>query len=373
MNHQFDDRALEKLGWTPFFLQQLVALPACEVAPERVVGEERGEFALLGPHGERRAVLSGRLRRSGRVDDRPCVGDFVLCEADGVEPGRIVHVFERATRLARKAPGPSSSAQLIAANVDLVVIVAALSSEEADERVKRRGLNRRRLERYLAIAREGGARAVIALNKGDLVEAPSAVAEELSAELGRADVVVVSAHTGFGVSALLERLGPCESAVLVGSSGVGKSSLTNRLLGREAQRVGEVRTADERGRHTTSSRRLYPLPSGGFLIDTPGMRELGLVSEREDMAPGFDEIAELAASCRFRDCRHESEPGCAVRAAVEAGELSAERLASAHQLERELAWQRAQSDALLAREVTRQHKLLTRRAREAVREKGRRR
>jgi ribosome biogenesis GTPase len=372
MNLVFDYPALAELGWTPFFQQQFVALSEPSSAPERVVAEQRGEYTLLGAGGERRAVLSGRVRHHSRPDAWPCVGDFVLCDAQDGDPGRIEHVFERATLLARKAPGPSSQAQLIAANVDLVVIVAALSSEEADERVKERGLNPRRLERYLTLVRESGARALVAVNKGDLSEESAALAAGLSDELGRADVVSVSARTGAGVDALLERLGRHESAVLVGSSGVGKSSLTNRLLGQDAQRVNEVREDDARGRHTTTSRQLFRLPTGGFLIDTPGMRELGLVSELDDAA-GFDDIEALAEGCRFRDCKHEEEPGCAVQAAVEAGELSAERLESSHKLRRELAWQRSQSDALLQREVTRKRKVLARRVRAAVAEKGRRR
>ena len=164
----FDYQALVELGWTPYFQQQLVALSEPSSAPERVVAEQRGEYTLLGAHGERRAVLSGRVRHHFRPDAWPCVGDFVLCDAPQGEPGRIEHVFERATLLARKAPGPSSQPQLIAANVDLVVIVAALSSEEADERVKERGLNPRRLERYLALVRESGARALISVKMGDL-------------------------------------------------------------------------------------------------------------------------------------------------------------------------------------------------------------
>ncbi len=373
MNLDFDYPALVELGWTPFFQQQFAALSEPSSAPERVVAEQRGEYTLLGARGERRAVLSGRVRHHHRPDAWPCVGDFVLCDAAEGTPGRVDHVFDRATLLARKAVGPSSQPQLIAANVDLVVIVAALSSEDADERVKARGLNVRRIERYLALVRESGARAVVAVNKGDLSEESASLAAELSDELGRADVVSVSAHTGAGVEALLERLGRHESAVLVGSSGVGKSSLTNRLLGHDAQRVNEIREEDARGRHTTTSRQLFRLPTGGFLIDTPGMRELGLVSEGEEGGTGFAEIDALAEACRFRDCKHEQEPGCAVLAAVEAGALDAERLESSHKLRRELAWQRTQSDALLQREVTRQRKVMARRVRAAVAEKGRRR
>jgi ribosome biogenesis GTPase len=372
MFSDFDYPALVELGWTPYFQQQLLALEEPGSAPERVVAAQRGEYTLLGARGERRAVLSGRVRHHLRADAWPCVGDFVLCDLPDGEPGRVEHVFERATLLARKAPGPSSEAQLIAANVDLVVIVAALSSDDADARVKERGLNPRRIERYLTLVRESGARAVVALNKGDLSLESAAIAERLSSELGRADVVSVSAHTGAGVDALLERLGRHESAVLVGSSGVGKSSLTNRLLGREIQRVNDVREDDARGRHTTTSRQLFRLPGGGFLIDTPGMRELGLTGEAMD-ATGFEDIDALAEGCRFRDCRHEEEPGCAVRRAVEAGALSAERLESSHKLRRELEWQRERSDALLRKEVTRQRKVLARRVRAAVLEKDRRR
>jgi ribosome biogenesis GTPase len=369
---------LERLGWTPLFHQRLLALQADpefppDARPERVVEEWRGEYGVLGAHGARRCVLSGRLARDLSDEQRPCVGDFVLVAAPPGSPvGRIERVLERTGVLRRKSPGRSAKGQAIAANVDVAFIVNALAPEAADARVVERSLNARRIERYLRAVREANARAVVVVAKADLRAKGGEQAAMLAKELGLPEVLLVSAHSGVGLDDLRERLGPGTTGVLVGSSGVGKSSLVNRLLGHEAQAVRTIREKDARGRHTTTHRRLFVLPEGGLLIDTPGMRELALFADEstDTEDAGFDNLGALAGDCRFRDCRHLDEPGCAVLLAVERGELSAERLEHAHQLERELAWQQRRHDARQRRQTRIAQRPRSVHVREALRQKG---
>lgn len=346
--------SLERLGFSVFFQRQLESLLASNLASPssgvaRVLAEVRGRYVVSGEHEPRRAVLAGRLEHRGV---RVCVGDFVLLEAnDTGSLSRIEHVFERTSLFQRKAP-ESFEAQLIAANVDLAIVVCALASEDADPHALSHGLNARRIERYLHAVREAPARPLVVVNKADL----SARAEEHSAvlrnELRNTRVIAVSAESGGGMADLEQELLPGTTAVLVGSSGVGKSSLTNRLLGRVVQDTGDVRSSDTRGRHTTTGRELFVTLFGALLIDTPGMREFGLFADdaRALADTGFPEIDELAPACRFRDCRHLGEPGCAVLAAVESGSVASERLDQAHKFERELAWQRDRHDPLRAKE-----------------------
>jgi ribosome biogenesis GTPase len=371
----FPRESLERLGFSVFFQGQLLSLLAAGEVPAdavvaRVISEARGQFMTALGEGTRRAVLAGRLKH-GQV--RVCVGDFVLLEGELDEAlARIIHVFERSSLFQRKAPGGTSEAQLIAANVDHAVVVCALAPDGADPHAQRHGLNPRRIERYLRAIRDAPARAWVALNKADLSSSATLQAECLQAELRGVPVVAVSAEQGAGLAALEAALLPGTTAVLIGSSGVGKSSLTNRLLGRHAQAVSAVRERDTRGRHTTTGRELFVLPNGALLIDTPGMRELALFADDEtDLeGTGFPEIDELAPACHFRDCRHESEPGCAVLAAVEAGHVSGQRLDQAHKFERELAWQRDRHDPLRLREVRSTYRARTRSARAVHKQKG---
>ncbi len=361
--------SLERLGFNAYFQGQFQALlVAGQVLSgsvvARVVSEARGRFTTAVKEGTRSAVLAGRLEHQGV---RVCVGDFVLLEGEQTDTlARIVHVFERSSLFQRKAPGPSSEPQLIAANVDLAIVVCALSSDDADLHAQSHGLNPRRIERYLRAIRDAPARACVALNKADLSDSAENHAESLQRELRGVPVIPVSAERGEGLAALSSLLLPTSTAVLVGSSGVGKSSLTNRLLGREMQTVSAVRERDTRGRHTTTGRELFVLPNGALLIDTPGMREFALFAEQdsESEGTGFPEIDALSSACRFRDCRHQGEPGCAVIAAVATGDVAGERLEQAHKLERELAWQRDRHDPLRMREVRAVWRARTRSVRE---------
>jgi ribosome biogenesis GTPase len=280
--------------------------------------------AYVGAAGDARVALrlSGKMRRELRAGaaPRPVVGDWVTASRDGI----IEALEPRRTRLARKAAGRNDVEQVIAANVDVALVATAAGVD----------LNERRLERYLAIVRDGGVAPVVLLTKAD-------ASADLEADLARAraaaagvDVVAVSAHTGLGLDEVAARIAPDRTAALLGSSGVGKSTVLNRLLGESRQRVGDLIKGGT-GRHTTTRRELFALPSGGWLVDTPGMREVGLIDAREGVAEAFPDVEALAASCRFADCAHGAEPGCAVRDAVGSGALAAERLASWRRLKEE--------------------------------------
>ena len=327
---------LHQLGWNNFFEASLAPHSTRGLIPGRVFLASHEIYRLATAEGELRAELTGSLRyRAESALDLPAVGDWVAVRAfPGDDGGVIDAILPRASALVRRAAGTAGQPQLIAANVDTVFIVTSANQD----------LNPRRLERYLAFVTEGGAKAVIVLSKADLVSDPRTLAAELQRVAPDTPILVTSSRTEEGISDLAPFLGLGQTVALVGSSGVGKSSLVNRLLGEERQAVQAIREADDRGKHATTHRELFALPGGALLLDTPGLRELGLWDAGEGLAAVFDDIAALATSCRFGDCKHQGEPGCAVREAVDHGTLDAGRLESYHKLEREQRY-RADRDA----------------------------
>jgi ribosome biogenesis GTPase len=326
---------LASLGFDDFFSSQLAQLDAVW-APARIVAEGQSSFHVAGCRAPL-ADLSGNLRQTLDKLGRPVVGDWVAV-IDGADRASIQHVLDRRTTLVRRAAGTKREPQIVAANVDVFFVVTTAN----------RDFNERRLERYVTAVWNSGAEPVVVLNKVDLDVDLGPLLEAIARAAIGVPVIRASAATGVGLDSLREHISAGRTVGFIGSSGVGKSSLTNRLLGKEVQAVAGLRN-DDRGRHTTSARQLIELASGGVLIDTPGMRELGLLEdEGGGIETTFADVAAFAERCRFRDCTHETEPDCAVVAAAAAGELAAERLASYRKLVREIAAAARTSDPLLA-------------------------
>jgi ribosome biogenesis GTPase / thiamine phosphate phosphatase len=320
--------------------------------PGRVARAEHSLATVLAPPGPLRASLPR--------DEPVCVGDWVLVRPDGPA---ITGVLPRRTALVRHATGKATLPQTLAANMDDVFVTVA-----AD-----RGVPLGRIERFLALVWESGATPVVVLTKSDLL-APDAAAPLLTEAMGAApgaEVCLVSAVTGEGIENISERLRPSRTAALIGSSGAGKSSLLNALAGADVAATSEVRDVDGKGRHKTAWRELVMLDQGGAVIDTPGLRGLGLWLDGGGLDATFADIAELALSCRFTDCRHDTEPGCAVTGAIESGELDERRLASYRKLEREAAYVARKADPRLAREQTRAWAAMTKQAAGRTRQRTR--
>ena len=318
------------LGWSSFFEQQLTADDGAWT-PARVTWEGRGEYRLSSGSEEWRAELTGRLRHlAASRAELPTVGDWVLASAE-----RIHRVLTRRSAFSRKTAGRTVEEQVVAANVDTVLLVTSLN----------RDFNVRRIERYLALTWESGATPVVVLSKADLSD-DSGLREHTSASAAAGvRVVVSSVVTGVGMSELSEIVRQGGTTALLGSSGVGKSSIINALAGESRQSVREIRPADDRGRHSTTSRQLFQLPDGGVLIDTPGMRELTMWDAEGGLEHAFADVEELAQECRFRDCAHASEPGCAVTRAIEGGSLDPARLESYQRLQREERFLQSRAEA----------------------------
>jgi ribosome biogenesis GTPase / thiamine phosphate phosphatase len=319
--------SLETWGWDGGRKAEFESLSGGSFWPARVIAQHRGMWIVVGENGETGATPTGRLRHQAEDGEMPAVGDWVACvysPHDGA--ARMDAVLPRRSAVRRRAAGRRPGAQIVGANVDTLLVATSLNGD----------LNPRRLERYVAMGRESGAEPVVLLTKADLEEDAAGIAAVLEAEL-RVPVLAISSRTGFGLEAIAPWFAPKKTLALVGSSGVGKSTLLNHLAGEELMVTREIRDDDARGRHTTTHRELFLLSNGTLLLDTPGMREFGVWDADEGLDDTFAEIVELASGCRFADCSHKFEPGCAVRTAVADGRLDAGRLKSYKRLAHELA------------------------------------
>ena len=303
--------------------------------PARVIAQHRGEYRLIAPWGEATGVAPGRMlyRATGRRE-LPAVGDFVLIDPQTDGPATIVEILPRRTQFVRRKSGTESQEQVVAANVDVAFLLTSLNQE----------LNPRRVERYLVAARESGARPVVVLTKLDQCDDIEAALAWVGPATAGAPVVAVSSVTGEGIDELRRHLRPGCTVVLLGSSGVGKSTLVNTLAGEELLRTQEIREADDKGRHTTTHREIFRMPDGVLVLDTPGMRELGLVEAEDGLEETFDDVAAIIDGCRFRDCTHADEPGCAIREAVGSGVISMQRWDSYQKLQKELSYEERRRD-----------------------------
>jgi ribosome biogenesis GTPase len=317
---------LKALGFGPFFQAQLDSWADPALVPARVAAEHRGAYEVWTAEAAGQAKLAGRLRRALAEDEAPTAGDWVaLREAPGPDTTAMIErVFARRTVFTRGAAGREVRVQVVAANVDLIYAVSGMDAD----------FNLHRIQRYLARIHAGGAAPGVILNKADLCPDVAGRVLEVEQACPGVPVHAVSALRGEGLAAIRAAVGPGMTAAFLGSSGTGKSTLINALLGGERMATGAVREVDGKGRHTTSHRQLLLLPDGGLLLDTPGMRELQIAGG-DGLDTAFADVVELAAQCRYPDCRHASEPGCAVKAAVAAGTIDAERLAHYRQLEKE--------------------------------------
>ena len=350
-------------GWNSYFEAFWRGGDWKNAVPARVVGQQRKFWRVAGEFGECWAEASGKLRLAADEGaDWPAVGDWVAAKFhDAGGSALIQQVLPRRSQFVRKAAGKKMEQQVIAANVDTVLLVCALDGD----------FNPRRVERYLAQCWESGAKPVIVLNKADVCADPREKAAEMEQIALGSAVCVVSARTGRGLEELNPFLEPGQTLAMLGSSGVGKSTLANRLLGHARQEVREVRESDSRGRHTTTSRELLLLPGGALLMDTPGLRELQLWDADDGLTRTFEEIDELEARCRFSNCRHEGEPGCAVQAALEAGTLDPGRLENRRKLLREQEFLRRKVDPEARQEQKEQWKQIHRAARQKYQQRQR--
>jgi ribosome biogenesis GTPase / thiamine phosphate phosphatase len=321
---------LELLGWSDTFAQAFADHTFTNAIPGRITSEHKGLYQLQTEVGEFSAMVTGKLRHQAtQLQDYPAVGDWVITTVRPAEQRATIHqILPRRSKFSRKMVGSKTEEQVIAANVDTVFLVAGLDQD----------FNPRRIERYLILAWESGAKPVIVLNKADLHPDVGDCLKTVERIALGVPMIVLSALQSEGLSALLPYLQPGQTVALLGSSGVGKSTLTNQLLGATVQATQSVRIGDDRGRHTTTHRELLLLPCGGLIIDTPGMRELQIWAGEESVQGTFTDIEALSESCRFRNCQHQHEPGCAVQQAVVEGQLDISRLVNYQKLQREVAY-----------------------------------
>ena len=322
---------IQDYGWSDALRHDFAPFAARDLIPGRVTVQQRGHYGLVTDLGELTGQISGRFAHEAQSGGFPAVGDWVAVAARPTEHAATIHaVLPRRTAFVRRAADSLATEQVVAANVDVALLVASMNAD----------FNPRRLERYLASAWQSGARPVVVLTKADLTEDPDSAVTGAEGVAFGAPVLAVSVVSGEGLEALSALLIPGETSVLVGSSGVGKSSLVNALAGYGVMVTAAIREHDAHGRHTTTHRELVRLPSGHLILDTPGMRELGLLEAEEGVSTTFEDVEALAEGCRFNDCSHKNEPGCAVREALESGVLDPGRWKSFVKLQKELNYQR---------------------------------
>ncbi|GMQ57640.1 ribosome small subunit-dependent GTPase A [Vallitalea sediminicola] len=326
-------------GWNQDLEERFETYYNKGLIPARILVENRGMYKVITEHGELSGINSGKLYYETDKESLPTVGDWVaVTPIDGEDKVVIQHVLPRKSQFVRKIAGSTIEGQVVAANFDYVFIVASLNNN----------FNINRLERYLTIAWESGAEPVIILSKADLCDNTDERMIEVENIAFGVSTYAISSLEGIGISQIKKYFQKGKTSVVLGSSGVGKSTLINTLCGEEILKVNEAREGDDRGRHTTTHRQLIILEDGGMVIDTPGMRELGLWSEGEDgnaLSDTFSDIDELSKKCRFRDCTHTNEPGCVVIQAIENGELERERLDNFNKLKRELRFIESKKNA----------------------------
>ena len=354
---------LKEIGWSDFFADKAKEFHEKNLRPARVSAVDRGVSFVVDEQGEWPSVIPGRFRRQAATPaDYPVTGDWVLVsELPQEEKVVVERVLPRRTELSRTAAGRITEKQVLAANVDTVFVAASLADE----------LNLRRIERYLTIVWDGGSKPVLLLTKTDLCEDLAGALREVERIGAGTPVVALSSVSGEGMEQVEKWLKPGETCALIGPSGVGKSTLINALYQENILDVLPVREKDQKGRHTTTRRELILLPNGALIIDTPGLRELQLWDGQAGLADSFSEIEDLATRCRFTNCRHDKEPGCAVRAAILEGKLDSGRFESFLKLRLESAQFEARRDVRAQAEQRRKTKILTKNLQTRLREKGR--
>jgi ribosome biogenesis GTPase len=355
---------LKNLGWDASLASAFGEAAREGQVPARVSAQEREGYKVIAACGEYPASMTGRLHHNAHhTEDLPTVGDWVAVDVHADSGFARIHgILPRKTALLRKlSNGRVFAPQVVASNFDVVFIATSAN----------RDFNPRRIERMLTLVWESGATPVVLVTKIDLVDDAASFVDRAQEIAWGAPVHAVSAHAGVGVEQLEPYIGVGRTVVFLGTSGVGKSTLTNRLLGEDRMFVNAVRADDDRGRHTTTSRNLLPLRGGGAIIDTPGLRAVSLWDSEEGMEATFGDIEELAGNCRFGDCGHGSEPGCAVNAAVAGGQLSEDRLASYFKLQREIAHVQRKQNRAEASNAKRRFKTLSRDIRRNLSERRR--